>query len=270
MWHIRDCRPAVPTKSTFEFSTETRIYQLQTYNEGLPSLQDRLILLNMPTPTPQSVTKSGIKTNSDGRSVIPSSKRADGSTRKEIRVRPGYKPPEDVETYKNRSAESWKNRGTAGVPGAEPVATGATENKSKNAKRREAARRKAQENRVDDGEVELIAGMATHTLDGEGKQNEGCRYSGKPVENPQSTVEEDTEKQKKIRNVLKKLKAVRELKEKKANGETLSHDQIMKVGKEPELVRDLQKLEYEGPELDETGRDSRPDSKVVENGTEAE
>jgi hypothetical protein len=33
------------------------------------------------------------------------------SKRKEIRVRPGYKPPEDVELYKNRAAAAWKNRG---------------------------------------------------------------------------------------------------------------------------------------------------------------
>src|SRR5271163_1937979 len=103
----------------------------------------------MPTTTTQPVTKSGIKTTSDGTSIIPSSKRADGSTRKEIRVRPGYKPPEDVETYKNRSAESWKNRGSGGVPGAEPASAGVVEVKSKNAKRREAARRKAQENGAD-------------------------------------------------------------------------------------------------------------------------
>src|SRR2546423_1791751 len=127
----------------------------------------------MPTSASQPVTKSGIKTKSDGTAVIPSSKRADGSTRKEIRIRPGYKPPEEVETYKNRSAESWKNRGAGGVPGADPVFTGETENKSKNAKRREAARRKAQENGAgagdDDDEIQLTAAMKDHSLHGEEK-----------------------------------------------------------------------------------------------------
>jgi len=209
----------------------------------------------MPTTSTQPVTKSGIKTTSDGTSIIPSSKRADGSTRKEIRVRPGYKPPEDVETYKNRSAESWKNRGAGGVPGADPVTSGNAEHKSKNAKRREAARRKAQENGGEAAEMQLTAAMEGHSLNGEEITKEDWRTPGKLAENPQTVVDEEAEKQKKIRNLLKKLKAVRELKEKKANGEKLSHDQIMKMAKEPELARDLQKLEYEGPELKETNRD---------------
>jgi partner of Y14 and mago protein len=214
----------------------------------------------MPTPTTQSVTKSGIKTKSDGTSIIPSSKRADGSTRKEIRVRPGYKPPEDVETYKNRSAESWKNRGAGGVPGAEPASTGQTENKSKSAKRREAARRKAEENGADDDEIQLTAAMKGQSLNGEERTKEDWRNPSKLVENPQNVVDEDAEQQKRIRNLLKKLKAVRELKEKKANGEKLSHDQIMKMSKEPELVRDLQKLNYAGPELDEERNDPVADA----------
>ena len=207
----------------------------------------------MPTSASQPVTKSGIKTKSDGTAIIPSSKRADGSTRKEIRIRPGYKPPEDVETYKNRSAESWKHRGAGGVPGADPVSTGETENKSKNAKRREAARRKAQENGAgagdDDDEIQLTAAMKDHSLHGEEKAKEDWRASSKLAENPPNIVDDGAETQKKIRNMLKKLRAVRELKEKKSKGEKLSHDQIMKMSKEPELVRALQKLDYNGPEL---------------------
>jgi partner of Y14 and mago protein len=223
----------------------------------------------MPTSASQPVTKSGIKTKSDGTSIIPSSKRADGSTRKEIRIRPGYKPPEDVETYKNRSAESWKSRGTGGVPGAEPVSTGETENKSKNAKRREAARRKAQENAAaDDDETSLTAAMQDHNLNGEEKAKEDGPIPGKPAEYPPKIVDEEAEKQKKIRNLLKKLRAVRELKEKKSKGEKLSHDQIMKMSKEPELVRDLQKLNYDGPELDEGEENPELRPAEGENGTE--
>jgi partner of Y14 and mago len=223
----------------------------------------------MPTSTTQPVTKSGIKTKSDGTSIIPSSKRADGSTRKEIRVRPGYKPPEDVETYKNRSAESWKNRGAGGVPGAEPASTEQIENKSKNAKRREAARRKAEENGADDDVIQLTAAMKGQSLNGEERTKEDWRDPRKLVENPQSVADEDTEQQKRIRNLLKKLKAVRELKEKKANGEKLSHDQIMKMSKEPELVRDLQKLNYAGPELDEERNDLIADANAEVNGAES-
>src|SRR2546429_5342044 len=100
-------------------------------------------------PSVETPSKSGITTSSTGERHIPSSVRADGSTRKEIKIRPGYKPPEDVEIYKNRTAEAWKNRGNGGVPGAalaedsEPKPAA----KNKNAKRRE-ARKKAKTNAV--------------------------------------------------------------------------------------------------------------------------
>lgn len=43
-----------------------------------------------------------------------------GSKRKEIKIRPGYKPPEDMEVYITRTAEASRNRGNrGGVPGVE-------------------------------------------------------------------------------------------------------------------------------------------------------
>ncbi|OCT54171.1 Partner of Y14 and mago [Cladophialophora carrionii] len=200
----------------------------------------------MPVPGPPHSAKSGIQTSADGASYIPSSRRADGSTRKEIRVRPGYRPPEDIETYKNRSAEAWKNRtaGTVGVPGAE---TDEQPSKSKNAKRREAARRKAAEEAGAAGnqeeEEELTSAMKAADLSRpDGRVDAGHGASATP------DADLDAEQQKKIRNQLKKLRAVQDLKEKKAAGEKLSHDQIMKIGKEMELHRDLSKLGYDGPE----------------------
>ena len=77
----------------------------------------------MPTVETPGVSKAGITTSATGERHIPASTRADGSVRKEIRVRPGYRPPEDVEVYKNRTAEAWKNRGKGGVPGAEDLKT---------------------------------------------------------------------------------------------------------------------------------------------------
>lgn len=220
----------------------------------------------MPPPSANAVTKSGIKTTAEGESVIPASKRADGSTRKEIRVRPGYTPPEDVATYKNRNADAFKNRGSGGVPGLEPVSIhgGDTENKSKNAKRREAARKKAQGNTGDDGE-QLAAAMKDQTLDDKQTLKQDWRTPSKLAENPQCSVDEDAERQKKVRNLLKKLKAVRELKEKRANGEKLSPDQIMKIGKEPELVRDLQKLKYDGPEMSVAGQEEVDEEALAAN-----
>ena len=194
------------------------------------------------------VSKAGIETAADGASYIPASKRADGSTRKEIRVRPGYRPPEDIETYKNRSAETWKNRGQGGVPGAEPPSLpkedGSTKNK--NARRREAARKKAAAE--ESTETNLTSAMQATKITDEERREENWRNPSQFAVN-EAAADEEIEKQKKIRNQLKKLKAVRELREKRAAGEKLSPDQIMKIGKEGELLRDLKKLGYDGPEL---------------------
>lgn len=189
---------------------------------------------------------SGIRTTADGQSVIPSSRRADGSTRKEIKVRPGYKPPEDVETYKSRSAEGWRNKSSV-VPGTDESRPNEqeAEAKSKNAKRREAARRKKEQ----DGDLQPgvdgeLDEMGNITLQDDSLGNTANGTASQPI-----VEAENSERQKKIRNHLKKLKAVRELKTRKATGEKLSADQLVKIAKEQEIIRDLVKLDYDGPEL---------------------
>lgn len=168
-------------------------------------------------------------------------------------MRPGYRPPEDVETYKNRSAEAWKNRGQTGVPGADSsqhTNTDESAAKSKNAKRREAARKKVAERTSETG---VASALQNTSLTDTEKQKQDWRDTSK-VSTPATAEtskenEEDIEIQKKIRNQLKKLKAVSELKAKKVSGEKLSPDQLIKIGKESELINDLKKLGYDGPEL---------------------
>ncbi|KAJ9614183.1 hypothetical protein H2200_002319 [Cladophialophora chaetospira] len=207
--------------------------------------------MSRPNPDIPHSNKSGIQTTADGDSYIPSSKRADGSTRKEIKVRPGYRPPEDVETYKNRSAEAWKGRGQGGIPGADPLAPVKEEGpaKSKNAKRREAAKRKLADTSTGAGYDDLTSAMQKTEISGPDERTKTWHDPSKLATNDQAVADADAEQQKKIRNQLKKLRAVHELKEKKAAGEKLSPDQIMKISKEGELLRDLKKLGYDGPEI---------------------
>lgn len=199
----------------------------------------------MPSSTNSTTpTRSGIRTNATtGSSFIPSSVRPDGSTRKEIRVRPGYRPPEDVEVYKNRTAEAFKNRGkSSGVPGAESVVTTTTAEtpKSKNAKRREAARQKA----AAEGpaaEWNKFAATAGSDAVGNGEGNhESPQTNGK-----EQQADEDAEKEKKARNLKKKLRQAKELQGKKEQGESLLPEQFAKVLKIQELIRDLEKLGFD-------------------------
>lgn len=189
-----------------------------------------------------NVSKAGITTDANtGERYIPSSLRADGSRRREIRVRPGYKPPEDVELYKNRAAAAWKTRGRGGVPGAEGLnseddksaqATN-TATSNKNAKRRE-ARRKAKE--AEGTEV---------TTEKKGADSDNWRATAKDEKPAEEPVDPDAEKEKKARNLKKKLRQARDLREKKNSGEALLPEQLEKIIKIQELVRQLDALGFD-------------------------
>lgn len=193
----------------------------------------------MPAVT-ESTTKSGIFTSETGERHIPSSLRPDGSQRKEIKIRPGYKPPEDVEVYKNRTAESWKSRGSSGVPGAATVDTvsGDSKTSNKNAKRRE-ARKKAkasEEAESRDGEAQGTSSKDT----GRALALDSWRTSA-----DQGKLDVEAEKEKQARNLKKKLRQARELREKKDKGENLLPEQFEKVIKITELIRELDSLGFD-------------------------
>ena len=212
----------------------------------------------MPSTTSSPTPISGIETLPTGDRHIPSSTRADGSLRKEIKIRPGYRPPEDVEVYKNRTAEAWKNRGTGGVPGAESLKEGSSgggEEKlggaaGKNAKRREARKRaKAAEGVEDaDGEGESVLNGADGKTSKEpptaqSKATESANWREKEKEPQQTDLEAEKEKQ--ARNLKKKLRQARDLREKKDKGENLLPEQFEKVIKIQELMRQLEGLGFD-------------------------
>ncbi|EED22097.1 RNA binding protein Pym, putative [Talaromyces stipitatus ATCC 10500] len=186
-------------------------------------------------PATEPVSSSGIVVDQvTGRRHVPSSTRADGTKRKEIRIRPGYQPPEDVKKYKNPSAEAWKNRGSGGVPGAEPVSgsnNSASAASNKNAKRREARKKaKAEEEAGANGGKDKDTTTAAEKKD---------------VTKEEAVLDPEAEKEKKARNLKKKLRQARELSEKKDKGESLLPEQFAKVIKINELIRELDALGFD-------------------------
>lgn len=173
---------------------------------------------------PSQPSNAGIVTDENsGDREIPQSVRADGSTRRAIKIRPGYRPPEDVEVYKNRTAEAFRERGKKiGIPGAAGVKEESSEQSSaasnKNAKRRE-ARKKA---KATEGDAPAPA-----------------------QETKTDEVDPEVERQKKARNLKKKLKQAKDLKNKKEDGEALLPEQIAKVIKINELIRELDALGFD-------------------------
>lgn len=209
-----------------------------------------------PKAASSSASNSGVRRLSTGESVIPASTRADGSVRKEIRVKPGYKPPEDVEVYKNRTAEAWKNRGKGGVPGA--LVVGVEEKEAphkaaanKNAKRREARKRAAA---AGTGE-EYDEGVESHTVE----NGDAPKTNGAVAESIPEEVDPEAEKAKEARKLAKKLRQARELKEKKDKGDNLLPEQFAKVIKINELIR----------QLDNMGFDAEGEMKEQKEGDEA-
>lgn len=210
-------------------------------------------------------TNAGIITDAAGVRQIPESTRADGSTRRAIKIRPGYQPPEDVALYKSRIAENYRNRikngtvpgaevkddtktaapaapapvvgGSAGVPGAAPVTETSAESASaanKNAKRRE-ARKKAAAAAAET--TTTPAAKTTTTTNGSATKTEATPHV--PVEDPQA------EREKKARGLKKKLKQAKELQSKRDVGEALLPEQIAKVIRISELVRELDALGFD-------------------------
>ncbi|KAL3460264.1 hypothetical protein BJX64DRAFT_263509 [Aspergillus heterothallicus] len=199
--------------------------------------------------TTGNVSSSGITVDAvTGERYIPSSVRADGSKRKEIKVRPGYRPPEDVELYKNRAAEAWKNRGKTGVPGAVPGAESLKDNESsrggsaarnKNAKRKEAKKKaKASQDTPNGKDISQIENWRAPPAGSGEKQTDGPDSSA-------DAVHPEAEKEKKARNLKKKLKQARDLNDKKNKGEALLPEQLEKVIKIQELIRQLDALGFD-------------------------
>jgi partner of Y14 and mago protein len=184
----------------------------------------------MPTVETPAVSRAGIATTASGQRHIPSSVRPDGTLRKEIKVRPGYRPPEDVELYKNRTAEGFRNRGKAGVPGAESATTKEDSSKlsaaaNKNAKRREARKKAA-------------------AASSDGKTEEERPSEPEAGEHKVEPVAEE-EKEKEAKKLMKKLRQAKELKDKKEKGDKLLPEQFEKVIKINELIRQLETMGFD-------------------------
>ncbi len=186
-------------------------------------------------PSVATPSRAGIIEDQTGERHIPSSVRPDGSKRKEIKIRPGYKPPEDVEVYKNRTAEGFRTRGSGGVPGAEGLKDddlGSSATANKNAKRRE-ARKRAKAVEESAAEPDAANGDVSKT---------NWRRDGAKEE---QAVDPEVEREKKARNLKKKLKQAKELKEKKEGGAALLPEQFAKVIKINELIRELDALGFD-------------------------
>lgn len=106
---------------------------------------------------------------------------------------------------------------------------------NKNAKRRE-ARRKAKETEGPEAITEKKG------VDSDNWRVPAVKKDAEPAAPP---VDEEAEKEKKARNLKKKLRQARDLRDKKNEGEALLPEQLDKLIKIPELIRQLDALGFD-------------------------
>ncbi|KAL2057981.1 hypothetical protein ABVK25_001598 [Lepraria finkii] len=177
--------------------------------------------LSVPSPSPSPTPGSGIVSTPTGDRHIPPSTRADGSLPQR-----NQNPPRLPTTRGRRST-----RGSGGVPGAEGLKSGGSgEEKSsagKNAKRREARKRaKAAERDGGEEEEEQVNGYSDvgsksqSIAKSKAAEKDYWRANALPAKEPEPELDPEAEKEKLARNLKKKLRQARELREKKDKGRT--------------------------------------------------
>ncbi|KAJ4150774.1 hypothetical protein LMH87_011509 [Akanthomyces muscarius] len=219
-------------------------------------------------------TNSGIVTDAtSGERHIPESVRPDGTTRKAIKIRPGFRPVEDVELYRARNAVAQRERRRVGIPGVEAPKDENTRVPDASSPSKDTNRSTPLSWRRDDGNTSTTPAPSTSASNKNAKRREARRKakstdlgdtsplegieSSEKTETPQAEeVDPEIEREKKARNLKKKLKQAKDLKTKKDEGQGLLPEQVAKVIKISELIRELNALGFH--DESEVKKDAEP------------
>ncbi|XP_071440614.1 eukaryotic translation initiation factor 2A [Hetaerina americana] len=103
-------------------------------------------------------------------------------------------------------------------------------------------KREAKKAKKESGALATNGGDPTVTTPAPPKVSHPALPINLPVDLTQGEIAGDPEKVKKIKNLRKKLEAIQRLKEQKESGKTLELNQLEKIGKEADLIRELEDL----------------------------
>jgi len=201
-------------------------------------------------PIFQDASTAGIVYDPNGERIVPSTRRPDGTYRKEIKIRPGFVPPEDVGKY--RSAKQIEADQRAAIKGRvvglvrpEVAAAKAAMNKSqkKNEKRKDKRKDTKVEEVADSWDAESSQGTSEHS--GVDKAGEAASSQVQDAtlippsqeESSSSSTTDPDELAKQLKALQKKLRQAEQLRSKTSTGGSLLPEQRKKV----DGIADLEK-----------------------------
>ena len=170
-----------------------------------------------------------------GYTIIPATQRPDGTWRKEIKVKAGYVPPDEMDRYQSKGRQIAANN--SGLPPGMTVDENTATKKSKNQKKNERKKLKKQEIKAKEVGVENKADALPSDM-GKMKLEE---------EKPDESVMSKEALEKKLKNLKKKLRQIEELEKKVSNKEIkeLSKEQSDKVSRKKDILDEIEDLELD-------------------------
>lgn len=200
------------------------------------------------------VQRTLLHSNDTGERIVPASRRADGSMRKERKIRPGYTPPEDIKRYK--PPQQRQSQPAPQLTDAMQKLSIASDSKASQASPRHSSwddenwrapksqssitPQKTQSTTIAkmNSEMPLSTDNITPKQSVEsnttGKQNADTPSIDHPPEN-----EPESSSEKRMRALSKKIRQAQSLRERKDAGESLSAEEIDKIEKLDTLQQEL-------------------------------
>jgi len=171
-------------------------------------------------------TNSAPEGQSSGATLVKGSRRPDGTYRKDVRVREGYVPQEEVPVYESKGKKYVKAVEAMGVVGATFVEDAPAKHK-KTPKKKEPSTAKV---------TKKLEGFTIEEPEAPKRPSQNDTAASNATASP-----EDADK--KIKNLKKKLKQIDEIQQRAATGEILNADQQEKLSKRAELEKELKQME---------------------------